>query len=303
VAISTGVRHACAVTSGGAALCWGWNDFGQLGDSSIASKGVPIQVVGLESGVQAISAGYAHTCTLSTSGVVSCWGNNSYGQLGDGSYADALTPKPITSLGSGIKTVSVGASATCVIDSQNRLLCWGRNAVQLFGLDTTDPVILSPTHVSKLATNVIAIAKPEGCTCAIVQSGKLLCAGYNGTGMIDDSGKNKPFHEEIMGLASSVTDVSIGLSYICARSEDGLVRCWGENNYGQLGNYSVGMSSNPTVVAGLEAPVRSVTAGEYHACAITHTGMLKCWGRNNYGQLGNSTGGQSNTPVQVTGFP
>lgn len=135
-AISAGTEHTCALTTSGGVYCWGSNHAGQLGDATTKNRLTPTAVVGLQSGVQAISAGNAHTCALTVGGNVKCWGNNMQGQLGNG--ANTIQTMPVTVLGLANATrLDAGESHTCAATSDGAAYCWGYNALGQLGDGTT----------------------------------------------------------------------------------------------------------------------------------------------------------------------
>jgi alpha-tubulin suppressor-like RCC1 family protein len=149
-----GANYSCALTSAGAVLCWGANFNGQIGDGTTTQRLTPTAVSGLSSGVAAISAGGTHACALTTAGAVSCWGDNTYGQLGDGTTTQRLTPTAVTGLSSGVASISAGAngqgavSNTCAVMTAGGIRCWGDNSFTEIGDGQTTPMqILVPTPV------------------------------------------------------------------------------------------------------------------------------------------------------------
>jgi len=146
-AISAGYQHTCALLSTGAVKCWGYNGNGQLGDNSQTQRLTPVDVSGLSSGVTAISAGIYHTCALLSTGAVKCWGYNVYGQLGDNSQTNRLTPVDVSGLSSGVTAISAGYLHTCAVLSTGAVKCWGYNAYGQIG-DNSQTQRLTPVAVS-----------------------------------------------------------------------------------------------------------------------------------------------------------
>jgi len=115
------------VTSGGALLCWGLNILGEVGDGTTTNRFTPTQVTGLTSGVATFAGGGDHTCALTTGGGVLCWGDNSFGQLGDGTTTQRLTPVQVVGLTSGVVAIAGGYQHSCALTNAGRVLCWGVN--------------------------------------------------------------------------------------------------------------------------------------------------------------------------------
>ena len=124
--IAAGGNHVCVLTTGGGVKCWGSNEDGQVGDGTTVYQGAPVDVVGLTSGVSAISAGNSHTCALTSSGAVKCWGRNSVGQLGDGTRVSRSTPVSVVQMTSGVTAISTGYDHTCAVIG-GAAKCWGNN--------------------------------------------------------------------------------------------------------------------------------------------------------------------------------
>jgi alpha-tubulin suppressor-like RCC1 family protein len=307
VAISTGNIHTCALSSGGGVQCWGDNGFGQLGNGSASDSSTPVAVSGLASGVVAITTGQTHTCALSSGSGVKCWGNNSNGQLGNGSTTNSPTPVAVSGLASGVVAIDAGSYHTCALTTGGGVQCWGYNHLgQLGNGSTTESP--TPVSVSGLASGVVAIIGGRFHTCAVTTAGGALCWGYNGFGQLGNgSTTDSPTPVAVSGLASGVVAIGAGNHHTCALISGGGVRCWGNNDTGQLGNGSIAGSLTPVAVSGLAmnglaSNVVAISAGANHTCALANGGGVQCWGYNTNGQLGNSSTTSSPTPVAVSGL-
>jgi alpha-tubulin suppressor-like RCC1 family protein len=182
-AIAAGDRYSCALTSGGGVRCWGYNEFGQLGDGTNTDRATPVDVTGLPSGVSAIDARGEHTCALLTAGGVKCWGANINGQLGDGTTASSGVPVDVAGLTSGVSAIAVGGEHSCALTSGSGLKCWGLNAKGQVGIGTTtdsDP----PVDVAGLAGGVSAVAAGFYHVCGITKDGGVTCWGGNESGQL-----------------------------------------------------------------------------------------------------------------------
>ena len=123
--VAAGYDHSCAITVAGPTLCWGLNEYGQVGDGSTANRASPVTVAGGHA-FAAITAGLRHTCALDTSGAAWCWGDNTYGELGDGSNTASSTP---VAVGGGLQFayLKAGELSTCGVTATGIAYCWGDN--------------------------------------------------------------------------------------------------------------------------------------------------------------------------------
>jgi alpha-tubulin suppressor-like RCC1 family protein len=291
VSVATGFEHTCAVTTSGGVECWGDNIVGQLGNDSLATSAVPVRVLGLSSGVSVIATGYYQTCALTTSGAVKCWGS---GYLGNNTTTNSAVPVDVVGLSSGVSAISTGVYYTCALTTSGGVKCWGDNYYGELGNNTTTNSTV-PVDVVGLSSGVSAISAGDGYTCAVTTSGGVKCWGA-------DTDTSSLVPVDVVGLSSGVSAIATGWSHICALMTSGGVKCWGDNYDGELGNNTTTDSAVPVDVVGLSSGVSAIAAGAYYTCAVTTSGGVKCWGKNNTGQLGNNSTTQSNTPVNVVGL-
>jgi alpha-tubulin suppressor-like RCC1 family protein len=299
----TGARSLsakCAVISGGTVKCWKrGNDYGQLGDgTSTYASSMPYVIPNL-GGVTEVSVQYTSACAVISGGTLKCWGNNDYGQLGDGtSTADKTTPYAVPNI-NGATSIASANDHNCSVVGGGLVKCWGTNNQGQLGdgtfLDRSSPVTV------KNLSGAITVSSGGNFNCAIINGGTVKCWGDNyygqlGNGTTIDS--STPV--AVTGLTGARA-ISLGRDYACALIGDGTVKCWGYNYDGQLGNGTTTSRSTPVTVIGITGAT-SVSASSGNVCALITGGTVKCWGDNYYGQLGNGTTIDSSTPVAVTGL-
>ncbi len=316
--ISGSVAHTCALTSSGSVLCWGSNEYGQLGNGSTANSTAPVQAVGIPSAAVSVTTGYNSTCALTDAGNVWCWGDNASGQLGNGTFTESRVPiEVLDSAGSaplsGVIAIAAGQYHTCAVSSAGAALCWGDNAKGELG-NGNEVASNLPVQVSGLASGVAAVSAGSNFTCAVTTTGNSSCWGEGVSGQLgngDVTGSSIPTTVlDSTGNAplGGVVAISAGFENACALTSSGTVLCWGANNSGQLGNGTTSALSNvPVEVVDLtgQSAMRDVVAissGLDYNCATTGSGSAQCWGTNENGQLGNGNTTNSATPVTVSGL-
>jgi alpha-tubulin suppressor-like RCC1 family protein len=290
-AVVAGNRHTCALTKEGAVKCWGSNSNGQIGDGTPNHKAAPVDVVGLASGVSAIASGTQHVCALTEGGAVKCWGQNGVGQLGDGTAEDRTTPVDVSGLQRGVTAVAAGENHTCAVTDSGAVKCWGANNRGQLGNGTTTSSATpnsTPVEAVVLADHAASVAVGSLDTCVLTTANGVKCWGGNRHGQLGDGTTTDSLVPvDVAGLTSGVVAIGLGSSHACALTQEGAVKCWGANDRGQLGDGTTTDRTTPVGVSGLESGVVALGVGMWDSCAVTSDGGVKCWGRNDAGQLGN----------------
>lgn len=298
--IDGGGDHTCMLMTDRTVRCFGQNSWGQLGNGSFTPSSTPVAATGLATAVD-VGAGMEHTCSVLTDGTMRCWGTSYVGQLGDGTFNGfSEVPKPVLNLSGAIAGV-VGGFHTCAILSDRTMRCWGRNQDgQVGNGDNTTDVSVPQPPVPGL-TGVVAATAGGYHTCALMPDATVRCWGRNTRGQLGD-GSDSFFSTTpvpVSGLTTA-TAISGGGWHTCALLQNGTVQCWGENDWGQLGN-ALPYSNVPVTVAGISNAV-GISTGVRHSCATLADGTARCWGINDNGQLGNGTTANSSSPVTVSGL-
>jgi alpha-tubulin suppressor-like RCC1 family protein/lysophospholipase L1-like esterase len=246
----------------------------------------------------AISGGGTHSCALLGDGTARCWGDNNWGQLGDGTTTSRSTPVAVSGL-TGAVAISAGAYHTCALLGDGTARCWGGNYRGQLG-DGTTAYRSTPVAVSGL-TGAVAISAGWDHSCAVLGNGTAWCWGWNGTGQLGDgAAADRSTPVAVSGLTGAVA-ISAGWEHSCAVLGNGTARCWGDNDWGQLGDGTTADRSTPVAVSGLTGAV-AISARGNHSCALLGDDTARCWGRNDWGQLGDGTTADRSTPVAVSGL-
>ncbi len=321
--IATGGFHTCAILAEGQVKCWGRNQFGQLGLGDTIDRGIhespqQLPALSLPLPVIELSAGLYHTCALLVDQSVRCWGDNSYGQLGQGhveSLGDNENLSEIlpVSLGGPVRKIYAGTRHNCALLQSNEVRCWGNNSGGELGLgmvqtigDDELPSEVSPVPLAAGAVQM-DLSTISSHSCAVLVDGRLQCWGKNsfgqlGLGHLDDVGDDEG--PQLVDVGNSVLQIATGNTHTCVLLKEGRIKCWGANLFGQVGSGDAaiyGDDEAPTQIplVDFNLPMQQVSAGNFSSCAIDLHGKVRCWGNGQFGKLG--YGDVQN--VGLTGLP
>jgi alpha-tubulin suppressor-like RCC1 family protein len=286
-ALAAGSDFSCALGDDDGVRCWGDDSVGQLGDGGGAGSPAPVAVTGLGAGIQTLVAQAQHACALTTLGLLTCWGANSDGQIGDGTIAAARVPTLVNDPSAtptrlpAFSSVAVGGAHTCAVATEG-LYCWGANAQGQVSGTNPGASLPRPTPVPGMdAIDPVEVTAGAQHTCVLSAGASVGCWGSNSS---DQLGGGTPI--------GNAADVVAGAAFTCALGKDGAVFCWGDNRYGQLASGGDTVRVTPAAVPGL-AHVGALAAGGAHNCATADDAdgarALFCWGANDSGQLGNGS--------------
>ena len=311
--VSAGSVHTCGVTSDNRLFCWGDNSGGQLGDGTMTNRFAPVPVSGALRFRQ-VSAGYRSTCAVTTDNRAYCWGENERGQLGDGTLDPHLTPTAVTG-GRLFRTVQITWDDTCgVTASGDRAFCWGDNGAGQLGIgNNTGPEVLVTSDGSRfpLSTKPVAVAggltfrhvSPGfGHACGVTTDDRVFCWGSNRYGQVGDGTAGWfRFKPKLIAGNRQYRQVDAGADWTCAVTTGNRAFCWGQGQFGVLGNGTQSSSRYPKPVSGGLSFQRVSAGSGFHTCGETTTNRAYCWGSNGIGQLGDGTRTDRLTPVAVVG--
>ena len=311
-ALAMGIQHWCFLPGDGTVKCQGVNTFGQLGDGTTTDPGRYVTVVagpdgGTLSSVTAITVGFTHTCAVLADGTARCWGDNAPqtdpigiasagGQLGDGTTESSPTPVTVVGLDgagalSGVVAIDAGFFRTCALLAGGTVACWGDGQ--------STPALIATAEGPPLS-GVTAISSADFHTCAVLADTTVRCWGRNTSGELGnevttDSTTAVRVGGGEAGILTGVTAIATGGGFTqdaggghsCALMADGTVWCWGNNEFGQIGQ-DIPLGESPVIVPsrvvtelGVDFPLTdaiAVTAGWGVSCALLADTSVACWG-------------------------
>jgi alpha-tubulin suppressor-like RCC1 family protein len=259
------------------------------------------QILGLHH-VIAVAAGAYHNLALVDGGTVYAWGNNEFGQLGDGTTTYRAAPVAVPGL-TNVVAIAAGARHSVALEGDGTVWTWGENGYGQLGVGTNDSH-LSPVQVTGVS-NVTSISS-TGYYVLAVESDKTVRAwGDNGHGQLGDGTINTALSPVVVSGLSNVTAVAASnygtFGHSMALDGDGHLWTWGDNGFGQLGDGTNNDRLVPGEVTGLPAMTR-IDAGGGHSLAVDDTGSVWAFGNNEHGQLGDGTTTNRSTPQVVPGL-
>jgi alpha-tubulin suppressor-like RCC1 family protein len=300
IGLYAGYDGTCALNRFGELVCWGANDWGQLGDDEAAPDAA--LVLPFLSNPTDVGIGSDFICAVTDAGAVQCWGTTA-----------VLGREFMTSFNSGgtgevpgvdhVTQIAAGTRHACAIREDRTVVCWGvAHPWPVFDGTFTDSTFSSLARVTPGIDDAIDIGTSGVMTCALRAGGTVWCWGFNfegilGTGMTDSG------PDPVVGI-DDATDLSVGDGFACAIRADGSVWCWGGNATGSAGCPSCGdVAEMPARVAGLDGlTIEELETGGAHACVRTSDATVYCWGANDAGQLGPTAGARNPTALAIEGL-
>ncbi|MGH2840506.1 MAG: RCC1 domain-containing protein, partial [Solirubrobacteraceae bacterium] len=329
--VVAGLYHSCALLDDGTTpappgrpvRCWGFSGDGQvgyantnwIGDDETPGSAGPV-ALGAGRTAKALAAGDYHSCAVLDDGNVRCWGYGNEGQLGYGSrdqIGDNEPPSSIGPVGLGAgrtaTAITAGGNHTCAILDDGNVRCWGLGEFGQLGYgpgpngatppsigDSENPGEAGPVNLG--AHTATAITAGAFHTCAILDDASVRCWGLGSNGQLGYGATSAVLDPSTvgsvnLGVGRTATAISAGFAHTCAVLDDGNVRCWGLNEFGQLGygnKTSIGDTETPAAAGpvdlGPERTATAISAGGEHTCAVLDDGNVRCWGSPLDGQLG-----------------
>ncbi len=315
--VSTGAgQHTCALLEDMSVRCWGLSADGQLGygnTDNIGDNEPPSSPVAIGGAAVQIVASMFHTCARLETNAVRCWGRGALGRLGYGSndtIGDNELPSSVgdVPVGGPLTRIAAGGAHTCGTTINGALRCWGRNEQGQLGYGNLDNIgddepaglagdaSIIPMGLGPL-TKAIDVTAGVSHTCALFETGDVLCWGDNSLGQLGIGSTAFLGDDELpstmppIELPAKAVAITAGGAHTCALLEDGDAYCWGSNGFGQLGYGNINDigDDEPATAGGpldLGGAIVQIDGGFFHTCALNEFNEVRCWGNNDAGQLG-----------------
>ncbi len=302
-------QHSCVLMTDKTVKCWGVKDLFRQGIVGTGTVKFPTTVPSV-SNVTALAAGNAHTCALKGDKTVTCWG----------AFLTSNSGSPPTQVSGLTNVTQIDALWTnaCALLTDKTVKCWGMNESGQIGngiknghsyFETTPTTVLMPPNGASALQNVAKISIGRSHVCALLESGKVSCWGKTSNGQLAGTGGSWIGYPANVTSGSTdltnATDISAGYEFSCIATKDSVLKCSGNNGEGQLGN---GTRTNSLTLVDIAISgskkqplanidnVKQVAAGPQHSCAVLHDKTIKCWGRNDHGQLGSGAVSTGTSP-------
>ncbi len=304
-ALAAGARHTCALVGTGEVFCWGDNTNGQLAQSAGVTRNARPVKIGLPAPASAISAGAFHTCAISTSNDLYCWGANDSAECGAGDAMNPAPPRLVTSATSGLKwaLVAAGEAHTCAVEQGGATYCWGANDKLQSGEVGAGPVNKATNAGPTSKTMFKSIAAASAHSCGTTDT-TVHCWGTEFHGELGDgSGAGSSAQGVDIVFMAGAHAVVAGAGHTCVRDANDQIRCWGDDTFGQLGVPADGGTQQllpGAVIPG--GPYQAIATHSNFGCFIASVGgKVSCVGANDFGQLGR--GGTTDTAAHIDPQP
>jgi alpha-tubulin suppressor-like RCC1 family protein len=289
----------CRLNVSGAALCWGGNTEGQVGDNSTTTRTVPTAVSGGHAFTALARGGMGfHQCGLKANGEAWCWGTNDAGQLGNNSLTHSSVPVQVAG-GISFASLVTGPYSTCGLNSAGLMYCWGWGSWSFRGDGEFYSIRTTPTLVNTAGMTFTSLAAGLRSICGLNAAGQAFCWGENFGGHLGNGGTASATTPQATSTTLRFTQLTNGIDHTCGVTTTATVACWGWNANGVVGNGTTTNQTTPLVVSGI-SNAAEVRAGESHNCVRFNDGQLRCWGANGSGQVGDGTNaGPRLAPVTI----
>ncbi len=296
--ISSGKSHIVALSEEGDIYTWGENNSGQLGNGVFGDTVTSPQKIELSSNITKIEAGIEHSIALDDSGHIYAWGNNLYGQLGDGTNENKSIPVMLELI-YDIKDIIAGYNHTIFVKNNDGIYMCGNNEYGQLGAGTTENSNL-PIKISS-QYEPISISGGLSHTVEIDAEGNIYAWGLNSSRQLGNSDNipiNTAFNPTRVYGLENIVSIENGIYHSLALDQDGNVWSWGYNSHNQLGD---GTTINRDIPKKIIDDVKDISAGYYHSVALKNDGTVWAWGFNGFAQIG-ADYEKNYSPIQVQGL-